>query len=229
MAGHQPSTTSTTSTIRVFLVDDHALIRRGLQDLLSESDDIEIVGQTGSAREAVVRIPQMRPDVAVLDIRLPDGSGIEVCRVVRARSPSVRVIMLSSFHEHGEVRAALTAGAQAYILKSVTPRGLVDSVRRVAAGGTAVDAVVPMPVQGQVRINAGPAPEPRLTAVELRVLHLVAAGLTNRQIASRLHLSEKTVKNYVSHVLAKLGLQSRTQAAVYAVEHRGTPTSPGIG
>jgi two-component system response regulator DevR len=220
----------TDSAIRVYLVDDHALIRRGLQELLSECGDIAVVGQSGSAREAMARIPLVRPHVAVLDVRLPDGSGIDVCRHVRAHSPSVGVIMLSSFHYDTEVTAAIMAGASGYLLKAASPRGLVESVRRVASGQSVLDPEVTARVLSRVRDHGHDKQAlSRLTVGEVRILRLLAEGLTNRQIAGRLHLSEKTVKNYVSNVLAKLGLESRTQAAVYAVEHRRelTPSRAG--
>ncbi|KAB7744257.1 response regulator [Nostocoides sp. F2B08] len=216
--------------VRVYLVDDHALIRRGLQDLLDRFPDIEVVGECASAEEAKRAIPVTRPDVAVLDVRLTDGSGIDVCRHLRSTCPSVGVIMLSSFHDEAEVMAAIVAGASGYVLKAASPHGLVDAVRRVAAGQSVLDPVVTSRVLGQVRDGrAGSLAHSRLTTGEMRILGLLAEGLTNRQIAGRLHLSEKTVKNYVSNVLAKLGLQSRTQAAVYAVEHRSELAAAGVG
>lgn len=219
----------TEEVIRVYLVDDHALIRRGLQDLLDHCPDTEVVGQSASAQEAMARIPDVRPDVAVLDVRLPDGSGIDVCRHLRSRAASVGVVMLSSFHDETEVMSAIMAGASGYVLKAASPHSLVDTVRRVAAGQCVLDPAVTTRVLGQMREGRpGSLALSRLTTGELRILCLLAEGLTNRQIAGRLHLSEKTVKNYVSNVLAKLGLESRTQAAVYAVEHRAELAASGV-
>lgn len=205
---------------RVYLLDDHAVLRRGLRDLLEDEDDIRVVGEAGTAREAVAQIPALHPDVAVLDVRLSDGSGIEVCREVRSVDPAVAVLMLTTYDDDTDVLAAIMAGAAGYVLKDVGADELVDAVRRVAAGQSILDPAVTARVLRRVR--QGPDVDPllgRLTNSERTILGLLAEGLTNRQIAARTHLSEKTVKNYVSDILAKLGLTSRTQAAVFAVEH----------
>lgn len=205
-------------TIRVFLLDDHEVVRTGLKQLLESSGDIEVVGEAGTAAAAVARIPAMRPDVAVLDARLADGSGIEVCRQVRSTHPEIRAIILTSFDDDEAVFAAIMAGAAGYILKQVTGQDLVAAVHHVAAGGSLLDPSVTAKVIDRLREGDPGEPEElkSLTAQERRILELVAEGLTNRQIGERLFLAEKTVKNYMSNVLAKLGLQSRTQAAVFA-------------
>ena len=206
--------------IGVFLVDDHGLLRRGLRDLLESESDLEVVGECEDARSAIARIPAVRPDVVVLDMRLPDGSGIEVCRQVRSLDPSISVLMLTSFDGDDDVLAAIMAGAAGYVLKDVDSNELLAAVRRVAAGQSILDPAVTARVLQ--RLRQGPTVDPevgRLTEGERRIVLLLAEGLTNRQIATRTRLSEKTVKNYVSDVLTKLNLTSRTQAAVFAVEH----------
>ncbi|MET0467303.1 MAG: response regulator transcription factor [Aeromicrobium sp.] len=205
-------------TIRVFLLDDHEVVRTGLQHLLESGGDIEVVGGAGTAASAIARIPALKPDVAVLDARLPDGSGIEVCRQIRSAHPEIRAIILTSFDDDEALFAAIMAGAAGYILKQVTGQDLVAAVRHVAAGGSLLDPSVTAKVMERLR-DGGPG-EPvelqSLTAQERRILELVAEGMTNRQIGERLFLAEKTVKNYMSNVLAKLGLERRTQAAVLA-------------
>lgn len=201
----------------VFLVDDHEVVRRGLRALLEAEPDLRVVGEAGTAAEAVRRIPALRPDVVVLDARLPDGSGIDVCRQVRSADPSVAALVLTSYDEDEALFAAILAGAAGYVLKQVRGTDLVDAVRRVAAGQSLLDPVVTRRVLD--RLREGPRePEElrRLTEQERRVLACIAEGMTNRQIGERLFLAEKTVKNYVSSVLAKLGVERRTQAAVLA-------------
>jgi two-component system response regulator DevR len=203
--------------IRVFLLDDHEVVRRGLRDLLETDGDIEVVGESGTAQEAISRIPALRPDVAVLDARLPDGSGIDVCRAVRSVDSSVNALILTSYDDDEALFAAILAGAAGYLLKQVGGNDLIDSVRRVAAGQSLIDPSLTARVLE--RLRNGPAQQPELAALteqEHRVLVLVAEGLTNRQIGERLSLAEKTVKNYVSSILSKLGLERRTQAAVLA-------------
>jgi DNA-binding NarL/FixJ family response regulator len=203
--------------IRVFLLDDHELVRRGLHDLLDAEDDIEIVGEAGTVAEGVARIPALRPHVAVLDARLPDGSGIEVCRSVRSIDPDIRALVLTSYDDDEALFAAILAGASCYVLKQITGTDLVDAVRRVAAGQSLIDPQLVARVLDRVR--NGPAEHEELAALteqERKILTLIAEGLTNRQIAERMFLAEKTVKNYVSSILAKLGLERRTQAAVLA-------------
>lgn len=209
------------SPIRVYLLDDHALLRRGLRSTLEGETDIEIVGEAGLARDGENQIPALRPDVAILDLRLPDGSGVDVCRTVRSLDPAIAVLMLTTFDDEDDVVASVLAGAAGYLLKDVAADDLISSIRRVAAGQSTLDPHVTTRVLERMR--QGPSADSqldRLTEGERRVLDLVAEGLTNRQIASRTGLSEKTVKNYVSDILAKLGLTSRTQAAVLAVENR---------
>jgi two-component system response regulator DevR len=203
--------------IRVFLLDDHEVVRRGLRDLLESDGDIEIVGESGTAAEATARIPALRPDVAVLDARLPDGSGIDVCRDVRSVDPSIKALILTSYDDDEALFAAILAGASGYLLKQVRGNDLVDAVRRVAAGQSLIDPSLTARVLE--RLRNGPAEQPELASLteqERKILALIAEGLTNRQIGERLFLAEKTVKNYVSSVLSKLGLERRTQAAVLA-------------
>jgi two-component system, NarL family, response regulator DevR len=206
-----------TEPIRVFLLDDHEVVRRGLHDLLESEGDIEIVGESGTAREATARIPALRPDVAVLDARLPDGSGIDVCRDVRSTDPSIKALILTSYDDDEALFAAIMAGAAGYVLKQIGAGDLVDSVRRVAAGQSLIDPQLMARVLERVR--SGPPEHEELAALtdqEHKILALIAEGMTNRQIGERLFLAEKTVKNYVSSILSKLGLQRRTQAAVLA-------------
>jgi two-component system response regulator DevR len=209
-----------TEPIRVYLLDDHEVVRRGLRELLEAETDIVIVGESGSAREAARRIPATRPHVAVLDGRLPDGSGIEVCREIRAVDPSIAGLILTSYDDDDALFAAIMAGAAGYVLKQIGGHDLVNAVRRVAVGQSLLDPSLTQRVLERVRSGAPQRSELKdLTARERKILELVAEGLTNRQIGERLHLAEKTVKNYVSNILAKLGLASRTQAALLAAEH----------
>jgi DNA-binding NarL/FixJ family response regulator len=205
------------SPIRVFLLDDHEVVRRGLHDLLESEGDIEVVGESGSVREAIARIPALRPDVAVLDGRLPDGSGIDVCREVRSIDPTIKALILTSYDDDEALFAAILAGAAGYVLKQITGNDLIDAVRRVAAGQSLLDPALTARVLERVRNGPEVNEElAKLTAQERKILALIAEGLTNRQIGERLFLAEKTVKNYVSSILAKLGLERRTQAAVLA-------------
>lgn len=205
-------------TIRVFLLDDHEMVRMGLRKLLESAGDIEVIGEAGTAATAIARIPALKPDVAMLDARLPDGSGIEVCRQIRSSEPSVQAIILTSFDDDEALFAAIMAGAAGYILKQVTSQDLITAVRHVASGGSLLDPSVTARVMERLREGAPGEPEElkSLTPQERRILELVAEGLTNKQIGEQLFLAEKTVKNYMSNVLAKLGLVSRTQAAVFA-------------
>lgn len=203
--------------IKVYLLDDHEVVRRGLRDLLEQQSDIEIVGESGSAQEAVRRIPVVRPHVAVLDGRLPDGSGIDVCREVRSADPSIRALILTSYDDDEALFAAIMAGASGYMLKQARSIELVDALRRVAAGQSLLDPAVTARVLERVR--TGRRDDDALAALteqERKILGYIAEGLTNRQIAEKLFLAEKTVKNYVSKVLDKLGMERRTQAAVFA-------------
>lgn len=201
----------------MFLLDDHELVRRGIRTLLEDEGDIEVVGESGLAVEAAARIPALRPQVAVLDGRLPDGNGIEVCRQVRSADPDIAVLILTTYDDDDALFAAIMAGAAGYVLKQVKGTDLVTAVRRVAAGQSMLDPAVTSRVLA--RLRNGPAKDPltqHLTPKEEQILELVGQGLTNRQIAERLSLAEKTVKNYVSNLLGKLGVESRTQAAVLA-------------
>jgi two-component system response regulator DevR len=204
--------------IRVFLLDDHEVVRRGLAALLESTDDVRVVGESGSAQEAARIIPALRPDVAVLDARLPDGNGVDVCRDVRSQDPSIKALMLTSYQDDEALFNAIMAGASGYLLKQVRGTDLVDAIRTVAAGGSLLDPAVTQRVLERIRTGADREPEElkSLTPQERRILELVAQGLTNRQIGAEMFLAEKTVKNYVSSLLAKLGLERRTQAAVLA-------------
>jgi DNA-binding NarL/FixJ family response regulator len=204
-------------TTRVFLLDDHEIVRRGLRELLEAEDDLEIAGEAGTAEEAYRRIPVAVPDVAVLDVRLPDGDGIEVCRQIRSEHPEIACIMLTSFADDEAVYAAVMAGAAGYVLKQVRGNDLVAGIRRVAAGQSLLDPSLTARVLERLRHRDEDEGElAALTAQERRILELIAEGLTNRQIGERMFLAEKTVKNYVSNVLAKLGMHRRTEAAAFA-------------
>ncbi|MFZ2015391.1 MAG: response regulator transcription factor [Nocardioides sp.] len=206
-----------TTPIRVFLLDDHEVVRQGLRALLESGGDIEVVGESGLAAEASARIPALRPDVAILDARLPDGSGIEVCRTVRGVDPGVKALILTSYDDDEALFAAIMAGASGYVLKEIAGQDLIGAVRQVAAGNSLIDPALTARVLERVRNGPSTAPElAGLTEQELKLLGLIAEGLTNRQIGERMFLAEKTVKNYVSSILSKLGLERRTQAAVLA-------------
>jgi DNA-binding NarL/FixJ family response regulator len=210
--------------IRVFLLDDHEVVRRGLRELLEAEGDVEVVGEAGTAEDALHRIPPTQPDVAVLDVRLPDGDGVEVCREIRSRHPEIHCVMLTSFSDDEALFQAIMAGAAGYLLKQIKGTDLLDAVRRVAEGQSLLDPAVTERVLE--RLRSGPESDERLrdlTDQERKILDLIADGLTNRQIAEQVHLAEKTVKNYVSNILAKLGMERRTQAAVYAASLRNDP------
>ncbi len=202
---------------RVFLLDDHEIVRRGVRELIDAEDDLEVVGEAGTAEQALARVPATRPDVAVLDVRLPDGNGVEVCRELRSAHPEVACIMLTSFSDDEALVQAVMAGASGYLLKQIRGTDIVAAVRAVAAGRSLLDPAVAE--RAAERLRRGPEEDPRLahlTNQERRILVLISEGLTNRQIAGEMHLAEKTVKNYVSNLLAKLGMERRTQAAVFA-------------
>ncbi|MEV4194577.1 response regulator transcription factor [Streptomyces toxytricini] len=204
--------------IKVFLLDDHEVVRRGVHELLSGEGDIEIVGEAGSAADALVRIPATRPDVAVLDVRLPDGSGVEVCREVRSQDEHVKCLMLTSFADDEALFDAIMAGASGYVLKAIRGSELLGAVRDVAAGRSLLDPVATARVLERLRDGGGGRGDDRLanlTEQERRILDLIGEGLTNRAIGERLHLAEKTIKNYVSGLLSKLGMERRSQAAAY--------------
>jgi two-component system, NarL family, response regulator DevR len=206
--------------ITVFLLDDHEIVRRGIRDLLEAEGDIEVVGEASTADQAVGRVHALDPDVAVLDVRLEDGNGIEACRDIRSLHPRTACLILTSFADDEALFQAILAGAAGYLLKQIRTNDLVDAVRRVAAGQNLLDPAVTARVLERLR-SGNPQDEllARLTEQERKVLVLLAEGLTNRQIGEKLHLAEKTVKNYVTSVLSKLGMTRRTEAAVYAVRH----------
>ena len=205
--------------IRVFLLDDHEVVRAGLRELLRHDGDIEIVGESGSAVEATRRIPAVRPDVAILDAGLPDGSGIDVCREVRSVDPSIKGLILTAYEDDEALFATIMAGAAGYVLTRIRGTDLVDAVRRVAAGQSMLDPAVTRRVLERIHNGVEEPHELRsLTEQERRILGFIAQGLTNRDIAAKMFLAEKTVKNYVSSLLAKLGLERRTQAAVLATK-----------
>jgi two-component system response regulator DevR len=214
--------TDLTRTIRVFLLDDHELVRRGIADIIENAADIEVVGEGGTVAEALHRIPAVRPDVAVLDARLPDGSGIDVCREVRSANPEIRCLILTSYDDDDAILAAVMAGASGYLLKEIRSSSLIEAIRDVAAGKSLLDPTA----TGRLlnRLRSGRQQQDKqlesLTDRERDILDLIADGLTNRQIGERLFIAEKTVKNYVSTLFAKLGVERRTQAAVYGSEHR---------
>jgi two-component system response regulator DevR len=209
-------TDSSQSVTRIFLLDDHEIVRRGVADLLNSVPDFEVIGEAGTVAEALRRLPAAVPDVAILDGRLPDGSGIEVCRIIREQNPSVKCLILTSYDDDEAIFAAVLAGAAGYVLKQIRGSNLIDAVRQVAAGQSLLDPTVTARVLQ--RIREGKQEDARLASLnaqERKILVLIAEGLTNRQIGERLFLAEKTVKNNVSSLLAKLGMQRRTQAAVF--------------
>lgn len=203
-------------TLRVFLLDDHEVVRRGIRELLESEDDIEVVGEAGSAEEALTRIPPTRPEVAVLDVRLPDGDGVEVCRDIRSRHPEIQCLMLTSFADDDALFSSIMAGAAGYVLKQVKGTDLVDAIRRVGRGESLLDPAVTRRVLERLRTKPEEDELSGLTDQERKILELIAEGLTNRQIAEQIFLAEKTVKNYVSNILAKLGMNRRSEAAAYA-------------
>jgi two-component system response regulator DevR len=207
--------------IRIFLLDDHEVVRRGIAELLSAVPGFDVVGEAGTVGETLPRVLALQPDVALLDARLPDGSGIDVCRDIRSALPGTYCLILTSYDDQDAVLASVLAGASGYVLKEVRTAGLVDAIRQVAMGRSLIDPALIAQVVDRVR--EGSPQDTRLaalTAREREVLELITAGLTNRQIGERMFLAEKTVKNYVSSLLAKLGMQRRTQAAVFGSELR---------
>ncbi|WP_091944751.1 response regulator transcription factor [Trujillonella endophytica] len=207
-------------TVRVFLVDDHEVVRRGVAEVLEDDPGITVVGEAGSVAEALARVPAVRPDVTVVDMRLPDGDGAEVCRRLRERVPGLRCLVLTSYADAEAVAAATAAGASGYVLKQVRGAALVHAVRTVAAGGTHYGVAPPPMAPPRPRDSDRARRLATLTEQERSVLRLIGEGLTNRQIGERMGLAEKTVKNYTSHLLAKLNLERRTQAAILATELR---------
>ncbi|MGB3303859.1 MAG: response regulator transcription factor [Gordonia sp. (in: high G+C Gram-positive bacteria)] len=205
---------------RVFLVDDHELVRRGLRDLLSTAGDLAVVGEAATVAEAEVGIAATSPDVAVLDVRLPDGNGVELCRSVRSQQPSVRCLMLTSYADDDALLAAVLAGASGFVLKQILGHNLIAAVRTVGSGGSLLDDRSTAALLTRLRDGEPSDPLARLTGQEREVFTLIGQGMTNRQIADRMFLAEKTIKNYVSRILSKLDMQRRTQVAVLATELR---------
>jgi DNA-binding NarL/FixJ family response regulator len=204
-------------TTKVFLLDDHEVVRRGLRELFDAEEDLTVVGEASTAHEALARVPSTKPDVAVLDVRLPDGDGVEVCRDLRSAMPDLKCLMLTSFADDEALFSAILAGASGYVLKQIRGGDLVSAVRRVAAGESLLDPSLTRQVMERLRgENVEDERLARLTAQERNILELIADGKTNRQIADELYLAEKTVKNYVSNLLSKMGFSRRTEAAVYA-------------
>jgi len=202
---------------KVFLLDDHEVVRRGLRELFESEDDLTVVGEGATAQEALARVPSSKPDVAVLDVRLPDGDGVEVCRDLRSAMPELKCLMLTSYADDEALFSAILAGASGYVLKQIRGSDLVSAVRRVAAGESLLDPALTRQVMERLRgENVEDERLARLTAQERNILELIADGKTNRQIADDLFLAEKTVKNYVSNLLSKMGFARRTEAAVYA-------------
>jgi len=212
--------------IRVFLVDDHEIVRRGIAHLVDAEPDLEVIGEAGTVREAARRIAATRPSVAVLDVRLPDGSGIDLCRDIRSANPDVFCLILTAYDDDEALRSAVLAGASGYVLKDVRSRSLVEAVRLAASGATVqapdvmLHAAMGLHPESTTALES---PGPLLSLRENQVLLLIADGLTNREIGERLGLAEKTVKNYVSALLAKLGMERRTQAAVYGADRKHRP------
>ncbi|MFJ4848313.1 MULTISPECIES: response regulator [unclassified Streptomyces] len=218
--------------IRVFLVDDHEVVRRGLHDLIDAETDMEVVGEAGSVDHAVARGPALRPHVAILDVRLPDGDGITVCRELRSVMPGLACLMLTSFDDDDALLDAIMAGAAGYVLKQIKGSDLLAAVRTVASGQSMLDPATTARLMESLRAHDEPSPAPHddalaaLSPRELEILDLVGEGLTNREIAQRLFVSEKTVKNHISRLLGKLGVERRIQAAVLATQHRPEGSPP---
>ncbi|MFD8388289.1 response regulator [Streptomyces sp. NPDC059680] len=210
------------STIRVFLLDDHEVVRRGVRDLLNDEPDISVIGEAGTVEQALVRVPALRPQVAVLDVRLPDGDGVTVCRELRSRMPELACLMLTSFDDEEALLDSIMAGASGYVLKQIQGSDLVSAVRTVASGQSLLDPSATAKLMARLRGGEQQEQEPdelrSLTEREREILALIGEGLTNRQIGQRLYLAEKTVKNHISRLLAKLGVERRIQAAVIATQ-----------
>ncbi len=208
--------------VRVFLLDDHEVVRRGVHDLLNDEPDITVVGEAATVEQALVRVPALRPDVAVLDVRLPDGDGVTVCRELRSALPDLACLMLTSFDDEEALLDSIMAGASGYVLKQIQGSDLVTAVRTVASGQSLLDPSATTRLMARLRQEREPEEEqealPGLTEREREILALIGEGLTNRQIGQRLYLAEKTVKNHISRLLAKLGVERRIQAAVIATQ-----------
>ncbi|MGW6545057.1 response regulator [Streptomyces massasporeus] len=229
---HSEHNGSTSSPIKVFLLDDHEVVRRGVHDLLADEPDITVVGEAATVEQALVRVPALRPDVAVLDVRLPDGDGVTVCRELRSQMPDLACLMLTSFDDEEALLDSIMAGAAGYVLKQIQGSDLVSAVRTVARGQSLLDASATTKLMARLRGDGqqhAEEPEvlPGLTDREHEILELIGEGLTNRQIGQRLYLAEKTVKNHISRLLAKLGVERRVQAAVIATQARDRTRSEG--
>ena len=206
-------------TIKVFLLDDHEIVRRGVRDMLEAEPDITVVGEAGTAESALARIPAVRPDVAVLDVRLPDGDGVTVCREIRSKMPEVGCLMLTSFSDDDALMDAVMAGASGFVLKQIRGTDLIGAVRTIASGQSLLDSKATATLMARLRGGSGKEDLlGTLTPQERRILELIGDGLTNRQIGEKMFLAEKTVKNYISSLFSKLGMQRRTQAAAYAAQ-----------
>ncbi len=222
---HSEQDDSTGNPVKVFLLDDHEVVRRGVHDLLNDEPDITVVGEAATVEQALIRVPALRPDVAVLDVRLPDGDGVTVCRELRSRMPDLACLMLTSFDDEEALLDSIMAGAAGYVLKQIQGSDLVTAVRTVARGQSLLDASATAKLMARLR-SAGEQPPrsrtslPGLTDREREILDLIGEGLTNRQIGQRLYLAEKTVKNHISRLLSKLGVERRVQAAVIATQAR---------
>jgi DNA-binding NarL/FixJ family response regulator len=214
--------------VKVFLLDDHEVVRRGVHDLLDAEPDLTVVGEAATVEQAIARVPALRPDVAVLDMRLPDGDGVTVCRELRSRMPGLACLMLTSFDDEEALLDSIMAGAAGYVLKQISGTDLVSAVRTVASGQSMLDPGATTRLMARLRGDTGPrTPEfPELTDREREILALVGEGLTNREIGERLYLAEKTVKNHISRLLAKLGVERRVQAAVIATQARAAHDHP---
>ncbi|WP_032916570.1 response regulator transcription factor [Streptomyces rimosus] len=229
-----PADARTKAPVSVFLLDDHEVVRRGVHDLLDAEPDLTVVGEANTAEQALVRVPALRPQVAILDVRLPDGDGVSVCRELRSRMPDLVCLMLTSFDDEEALLDAIMAGAAGYVLKQITGTDLVNAVRTVASGQSLLDAGATARVMARLRGETERA-EPRadglsgLSEREREILALVGEGLTNREIGKRLYLAEKTVKNNISRLLAKLGVERRVQAAVIAAQSLGAAPEPRTG
>jgi len=207
--------------VKVFLVDDHEVVRRGVADMLEEDENLTVIGQASSVSEALARVPALRPDVVVLDVRLPDGNGVELCRELRSRLPELNCLMLTSYTDEQAMLDAILAGAGGYVIKDIRGMDLISAVREVGSGKSLLDNRAAAALMSRLRASLDkPGPLAGLTAQERTLLDFIGDGLTNRQIAERMFLAEKTVKNYVSRLFAKLGMERRTQAAVLATELR---------
>ncbi|MFC8419833.1 response regulator [Streptomyces sp. NPDC057236] len=228
---HSEQDGSTGSPVKVFLLDDHEVVRRGVHDLLDDEPDITVVGEAATVEQALVRVPALRPDVAVLDVRLPDGDGVTVCRELRSQMPDLACLMLTSFDDEEALLDSIMAGAAGYVLKQIQGTDLVSAVRTVARGQSLLDASATTKLMARLRSGQQPAEEPEvlpgLTEREREILDLIGEGLTNRQIGQRLYLAEKTIKNHISRLLAKLGVERRVQAAVIATQARDRIRSEG--